>query len=50
MKPDDRIRLTHMADFLGEAIRFTKGRSRADLDSDRMITFTDTAFDRLGMR
>ena len=39
MKPDDRIRLTHMADSLGEAIRFTKGRSRADLDSDRMLTF-----------
>jgi uncharacterized protein with HEPN domain len=39
MKPDDRIRLTHMAEALGHAIHFIAGRSRADLDSDPMLTF-----------
>jgi uncharacterized protein with HEPN domain len=39
MKPDDRIRLTHMAEALGHAIRFVEGRRRADLDSDPMLTF-----------
>jgi hypothetical protein len=27
MKQDDRIRLTHMVDALGHAIRFTEGRT-----------------------
>ena len=39
MKPEDRVRLTHMADALGHAIRFVEGRGRADLDSDPMLTF-----------
>ncbi|HUB13381.1 MAG TPA: HepT-like ribonuclease domain-containing protein [Acetobacteraceae bacterium] len=39
MKPDDRIRLMHMAESLGHAIRFVEGHSRADLDSNRMLTF-----------
>lgn len=39
MKPDDRIRLIHMAESLGHAIRFVEGRDRADLDGDQMLTF-----------
>lgn len=39
MKPEDRIRLTHMAEALGHAIHFVEGRSCADLDSDSMLTF-----------
>src|SRR5579871_3949089 len=39
MKPDDRIRLTHMAEALGHAIRFIEGRRRADLDGEPMLTF-----------
>ena len=39
MKPDDRIRLTHMVEALGHVLRFTEGRSRADLDTDPMLTF-----------
>ena len=38
MSPDDRIRITHIADFLGHAIRFVEGRKREDLDSDAMLT------------
>jgi uncharacterized protein with HEPN domain len=38
MKPDDRIRLTHMTEALGHAIRFIdEGRSRGDLDSEQAI-------------
>jgi uncharacterized protein with HEPN domain len=39
MKQDDRIRLMHIAEALSHAIRFTEGRSRADLDNDPMLTF-----------
>lgn len=39
MRPDDRIRLIHMAEALGHAIQFIEGRSRADLDNDPMLTF-----------
>jgi hypothetical protein len=39
MNPDDRIRLTHMAEALGHAIRFIEGHGRADLDRDPMLTF-----------
>lgn len=39
MKPDDRVRLRHIADALGAAIRFTEGRSREDLDKDQMLAF-----------
>ena len=34
MKPDDRVRLRHIADALSAAIRFTEGRSREDIDKD----------------
>jgi len=39
MKPDDRIRLRHIADALSSAIRFAAGRGREDLDKDEMLTF-----------
>ena len=39
MKPDDRIRLNHIVEALGHVLRFTEGRSRADLDTDPMLTF-----------
>ncbi len=39
MKPDDRIRLRHIADALSAAIRFTEGRSREDLDKDEVLAF-----------
>ncbi|MCZ7664461.1 MAG: DUF86 domain-containing protein [Thermoleophilia bacterium] len=39
MRADDRIRLRHMIE-AGEAMaQFLAGRSRADLDSDRMLLF-----------
>jgi uncharacterized protein with HEPN domain len=39
MKPEDRVRLRHVVDALGAAIRFTKGRRREELDSDEMLAF-----------
>jgi uncharacterized protein with HEPN domain len=39
MKPDDRVRLRHIADALSAAIRFTEHRSREDLDRDQMLAF-----------
>jgi uncharacterized protein with HEPN domain len=39
MKPDDRVRLRHIADALNSAIRFVRGRRRQDLDSDEMLAF-----------
>jgi uncharacterized protein with HEPN domain len=39
MKPDDRIRLRHIADALRAATRFAEGRSRADVDNDEMLAF-----------
>jgi hypothetical protein len=39
MKPDDRIRLLHIVDALGNAIDFVEGRSREDLDKDTMLGF-----------
>ena len=39
MRPDDRIRLRHIADALNSAIRFTAGRHREDLDRDEMLVF-----------
>jgi hypothetical protein len=35
MRRDDVIRLRHMMDAAEEAIFFTRGRSRTDLDIDR---------------
>lgn len=39
MKPDDAIRLRHIADALEAAINFVKGRRREDLDNDQMLAF-----------
>ena len=39
MSPDDRVRLRHMADAAESALRFVKGRARADLDADEMLLF-----------
>ena len=43
MKLDDCIRLTHMAEALGHAIRFIEGRTRADLDALNELTRVVTA-------
>ncbi len=37
-KIDDATRLRHMRDAASEAIGFSRDRSRADLDGDRMLT------------
>ncbi len=37
MQPDDDIRLRHMLDSAREASDFATGRSRTDLDDDRML-------------
>jgi uncharacterized protein with HEPN domain len=37
MRQDDAIRLRHMLDAAREVIAFARGRSRADLSSDRML-------------
>ena len=39
MNPRDRIRLQHLVDALNSAIRFARGRERADLESDEMLLF-----------
>jgi uncharacterized protein with HEPN domain len=39
MKPDDRIRLRHMADALTSIGRFVAGRQRQDLDNDQMLAY-----------
>ena len=38
MKPEDLIRIRHMLDAINEALAFTKGKNRDDLDKDRMLT------------
>jgi uncharacterized protein with HEPN domain len=38
MRPDDRIRLQHMLDAALEAMSFSEGHTRADLNSDRKLT------------
>ena len=40
MQPNDRVRLLHMLDAAKEAQRFAAGRSREDLDDDRMRTLS----------
>ena len=37
MPKTDRVRLYHILDAGREAITFSQGRSRADLDTDRML-------------
>jgi uncharacterized protein with HEPN domain len=39
MRLDDRIRLEHMVDAAENVARFVSGRSRSDLDTDRMLLF-----------
>ena len=39
MLRDDAIRMLHMLDAAREAISFSRGRTRNDLDSDKMLTF-----------
>ena len=39
MYKDDAIRLRHMLDAAHEAIEFTQGRTRIDLNSDRILYF-----------
>jgi uncharacterized protein with HEPN domain len=34
---DDRVRLRHMLDYAREAVALTQGRSREDLDQDRLL-------------
>ena len=37
MRRDDRLRLQHMLDAGREALRFTRGKTRDDLDRDRVL-------------
>ncbi len=37
MHKDDTVRLRHMLDAARQAVQFAQGRSRADLDRDRML-------------
>jgi uncharacterized protein with HEPN domain len=39
MSPDDDVRLRHMVDAAEAALRFVKGRTRADLDRDELLVF-----------
>ena len=39
MHTDDSVRLRHMIEAAESAIQFMVGRSRADLDTDRMLLF-----------
>lgn len=39
MSRDDHVRLRHMADAIEAASKFVEGRSRSDLDADRMLVF-----------
>ena len=40
MRRDDLVRLRHMADAAREASSFARGRSRADLDTNRMLVLS----------
>ena len=40
MRKDDEIRLRHMLDAAREAISFAQGRTRIELDSDRMLVLS----------
>jgi len=39
MKPDDRIRIRHIADALMSVARFIQGRTQDDLGTDEMLLF-----------
>ena len=40
MRKDDTIRLRHMLDAAREAMSFVRGRTRADLDTDRQLVLS----------
>jgi len=40
MLKDDKIRIQHILDAAGEAVNFTKDRSRTDLDTDRQLNLS----------
>jgi uncharacterized protein with HEPN domain len=40
MRKDDEVRLRHVLDAAREAMSFAKGRTRADLDCDRMLVLS----------
>ena len=40
MRRDDRIRLQHMLDAAREALSFTDGKNREDLNSDRKLALS----------
>ena len=40
MVRDDQIRLRHMLDAAREAVGFAKGRSRSELDTNRMLSLS----------
>ena len=40
MRPDDLVRVRHMIDAGREAMTFAHGRSREDLDTDRMLVLS----------
>ena len=40
MRRDDLVRLRHMLDAAREALSFTAGRGRADLDANRMLVLS----------
>jgi uncharacterized protein with HEPN domain len=40
MRKDDAVRLRHMFDATREAMSFTHGRSRVDLDTDRQLVLS----------
>lgn len=42
MSPDDVIRLRHMSEAAEAALRFCRGRTRADVESDDMLRFALT--------
>ena len=39
MSPHDRVRLRHMVDAIGSALRIVAGRERSALDEDEMLLF-----------
>jgi uncharacterized protein with HEPN domain len=40
MRRDDRIRMRHMLDAAREAVGFARARTRADLETDRMLALS----------
>ena len=40
MRKDDRVRLQHMVDAANEVLTFIQGRTRAELDNDRMLVLS----------